>query len=385
MWTLVKKHVLAALTEQNDVLESENRALKTRIEQLEGSTEGLKTHSKQIEAKLDNSYTRLSALFESAESVNTAHKFLMENAEALAREQIKVIENRAVFDQIAAILGGISSRLTGIDDQAAKTETILAGLESSVEQIHRFVSLIKDISDQTNLLALNAAIEAARAGEQGRGFAVVADEVRSLALKSTHASADIAALIDVITDGTGNAKQGIDAVVEHSAALNSTTNHVITSVNTISRVSHEMHNIIALAANQSKIQAAILSHYLFKKRIYAMTGKEGFEERMIQLIEDHAGSRLGKWYYSKEVAKRFSHLSAWPKFEDLLINLHRSAADALRSRHQGDCEDSVLNHLNKMEETSKRLIDLLLQLNSQVQRLDFKDCNIEEANKTELF
>ena len=123
----------------------------------------------------------------------------------------------------------------------------IAQLGKSSEQIGRITAVIDEIADQTNLLALNAAIEAARAGEQGRGFAVVADEVRKLAERTSSATKEIAVMVGGIQSGTGDALKAMEQGNEKVAA----------GVEMASTSGHALDEIIQLAGEVGSLVSSI--------------------------------------------------------------------------------------------------------------------------------
>jgi len=182
-------------------------------------TDSISTQSGQIHRRVDQMNGRAGEISSAISNLENAIVDICKRTQ-LASEQASEAKRTALNG-----VGVARASLAGMErihDTVNNATTSVEKLGRSSQEVGAIVAVIKEIADQTNLLALNAAIEAARAGEQGRGFAVVADEVRKLAEKTTQATAEISKMIQNIQAET---RQAIDAIGQGMTEANAGVGH----------------------------------------------------------------------------------------------------------------------------------------------------------------
>jgi methyl-accepting chemotaxis protein len=227
-------------------LADNTRALTTSSEEISKSSQeqshGAKMQSEQttqVATAMQEMASTVQQVSENSENAANASQ----KAAAAAREGGKIVEETL-------------SRMRAIADSVGDSAHKVQELGKRSDEIGQIISVIDDIADQTNLLALNAAIEAARAGEQGRGFAVVADEVRKLAERTSQATKQITDMIGSIQAETKSAVTAMHAGTKEVETGVESTSHAGQSLREIIQMSEQVGDMIAHIATAATQQSA---------------------------------------------------------------------------------------------------------------------------------
>ncbi|MFI3246592.1 MAG: methyl-accepting chemotaxis protein [Ferrimonas sp.] len=249
------------LDEITDNLVFLNTRLKGFILNSHATISDLKKEQITITAAIESNTANAHAEFASIEQAATASTEMSSTAHEVARYAVNAesatTSAKKVITDSNSYLASSTEVTINIQRSIENTSEIVACLKSYTDKISSVVVVINNISEQTNLLALNAAIEAARAGEQGRGFAVVADEVRNLAQKTQQSTLDIQSIISELQEQATIADQSMSNNVNLMAEFKEVSEQLIASFDLISSEIMKLSEINSLVATASEEQNSV--------------------------------------------------------------------------------------------------------------------------------
>ena len=342
--------------------------------------------TQQFSSGLQSDFGKLSGVATAVEELSSTAREIARNAEEAASESANSLEQTRHGNEALAKLVG---EMDAVESAVRMMADTVGEFVHSTQMITDLTSKMKDIADQTNLLALNAAIEAARAGEQGRGFAVVADEVRKLAEKSAQAAAEI----DQVTSRIGQQSRSVESAIQEGLGHLTSSRDSLENValvlseanGAVTQASDRVNQIASAADEQSKVATTMaqllaelhegVRHHeesleLLNTQSLSLSdltqqtvdrfAQWSFDDLLLVIakadhvkwvsdilirvskgeasdpatLKDHHQCRLGKWYDGVG-QQRFGHLKAFRELESLHQQVHITGIEIMKSMQAG--------------------------------------------------
>ncbi|WP_081948986.1 methyl-accepting chemotaxis protein [Litchfieldella xinjiangensis] len=332
---------LDALTHERNLLQERVESLEAEKKMHEHLFQNLTGFGDSVVA-LRESFSELSSLLVDNQKINSS----------TANESLRSQED----------LSSMVVELRSLNERISKTAEQVTVLRGDAGDISMFVAAIEEISLQTTLLAFNAGIEAARASEAGRGFGVVASEIRSLASRTNSATDEIRGLNSNILDQAGVVDKDVGNNAKEAERLSLKASQVMQRTKQLLTLIVESSQTLSFAAMLSEIELANLEELEIKLEVYRIF--MGLSSTTAADLPDATQCAFGQWYYQGTGNAQFVADPDFQALEGPHREVHVQAIEAVKHFHSGDNE-LAMEALAKMEAAN---LDVMTRLRAVVHK-----------------